>query len=84
MTRLKKPGHLYLMLGFVFLLPLIPTLTEAKDYDRNRTYFYGWVESKPEGLQGTWIIGGREITTTAQTEFDQEDGTLMVGSCAKA
>lgn len=51
--------------------------------DSDRFRFYGWVESMPEGFQGTWIIGGRQVTTNPRTQFDQEEGPLMVGGCAK-
>ena len=37
----------------------------------------------PAGLQGIWTIGGLEYVTNPQTEFDQVDGPLIVGSCAK-
>ncbi|MEW6490144.1 MAG: hypothetical protein AB1578_19835 [Thermodesulfobacteriota bacterium] len=59
-----------------------PGPAEAKD-DRDRTRFYGWVESMPEGFHGTWLIGGRQVTTSPQTQFDQTDGPLRVGGCAK-
>ncbi len=55
----------------------------AGERDRDRHRFYGWVEQMPEGLHGTWIIGGRAVTTSPRTQFDQLDGPLMVGGCAK-
>jgi hypothetical protein len=51
--------------------------------DKDRERFYGWVESMPEGLHGTWIIGGQEVTTSPQTQFDETDGPLRTGGCAK-
>ncbi|ADI85270.2 hypothetical protein KIP69_12155 [Geobacter sulfurreducens] len=52
--------------------------------DDNRTEFYGIVQERPEqGLHGTWVIGGRTFTTDSRTEFDQSEGRLEVGSCAK-
>lgn len=57
-------------------------MAKAKD-EENRIRFYGWVESMPNGLQGTGVIGGRQVTTTPQTKFDQVEGPLMVGGCAK-
>ena len=57
---------------------------EAKDGDRrDRIRFTGWVESMPEGLHGTWVIGGQVVTTSPRTEFDEVDGPLQVGRCAK-
>ena len=83
MQKQRKLGHPWVMFGFAFLMLIIPGFATAKDSDQNRSEFYGWVESKPEGLQGTWIIGGRQITTGPHTEFDQQEGPLVVGSCAK-
>ena len=51
--------------------------------DDNRTLFYGLVDMRPAGLQGTWTIDGRQFATNPQTDFDQVDGPLIVGSCAK-
>lgn len=52
--------------------------------DGNRSEFYGIVEERPENsLRGTWVIGGRTFTADAGTEFDQSEGPLRVGSCAK-
>ena len=46
--------------------------------------FYGIVEACPEGsLQGLWVIGGRTFTADDGTEFDQAEGDLQVGDCAK-
>lgn len=64
-------------------ISMVPAAAVAKDDNRDRFRFYGWVESMPEGLHGTWIIGGQRVTTTPGTEFDQEEGPLMVGGCAK-
>jgi hypothetical protein len=63
---------------------LAPAAALAKGGDaQDRIRFYGWVESMPEGLHGTWVIGGIRVTTNPRTEFDQEEGPLMVGGCAK-
>ena len=56
---------------------------DFSDGDENRTLFYGLVEMMPAGLQGTWTIGARQFATNPQTEFDQFDGPLIVGGCAK-
>jgi len=50
----------------------------------NRSDFYGIVQERPEKqLQGAWVIGGRTFTADAGTEFDQSEGQVTVGSCAK-
>jgi hypothetical protein len=74
-----------LVLGFTITAGLMTTATAvAKGGDeQDRFRFYGWVESMPEGLYGTWVIDGIRVTTNPRTEFDQEDGPLMVGGCAK-
>lgn len=74
-----------LLLGMMLFLWLVsPSAVLAKkDDDRDRLRFYGWVEVMPEGLHGTWIIGGREVTTNPRTEFDESEGPLLVGGCAK-
>jgi hypothetical protein len=51
----------------------------------NRSEFYGIVQERPEksGRVGKWVIGDQTVIADTRTEFDQEDGTLSVGSCAK-
>lgn len=44
---------------------------------------YGPIESRPEGKEGTWVIAGRTFTVTDTTELDEDDGPLVVGSCAQ-
>ena len=67
------------------LLPTVMTtdVAHAKGDNKNRERFYGIIQSKPAGMQGTWVIGGRTITTVRGTEFDQLQGPLKVGACAK-
>ena len=44
----------------------------------------GLIEAKPaNGNLGEWLIGGLSFTTTANTQFDTEDGPLEVGVCAE-
>jgi hypothetical protein len=69
-------------------VPLIsaPGMALAKggSDDENRTEFYGVIQTKPEkGLQGVWIIDEHKLTTDAGTEFNQTNGQLTAGSCAK-
>ena len=74
-----------LVLGFMFAIAsVMPAAALARGGgDRDRYRFYGWVEFIPEGFHGTWIIGGRAVTTNPRTQFDQKDGPLEVGGCAK-
>lgn len=73
------------LMSYAFLLVLsTPTLLDAKnDQDGDRVRFYGWVESMPHGLHGTWMISGRQITTNPRTEYEQLEGPLRVGACVK-
>ena len=51
--------------------------------DENRIRILGIIRSMPAGLEGTWVIGGRTFTTVPETQFDQLEGPLVVGGCAK-
>ncbi|KAA6183479.1 hypothetical protein F2Q65_15560 [Thiohalocapsa marina] len=45
--------------------------------------FYGVIESQPtNGHIGEWVIGGRTFSATARTQIDEDDGPLLVGTCA--
>jgi hypothetical protein len=44
--------------------------------------FYGIIESRPTSKAGTWIVGGKALNVTEQTEFDEDYGPLNVGACA--
>lgn len=84
--RTRTGNHrpfLFLLIGIATFSMAMPFEGLAKDNDRDRVRFYGWVESMPAGLHGTWIIGGQPVTTNPRTEFDQAEGPLMVGGCAK-
>ncbi|MBK8050293.1 MAG: hypothetical protein IPK16_26225 [Anaerolineales bacterium] len=41
---------------------------------------YGLIESMPADRIGQWIISGVSYTATANTEFEEEDGALVVGA----
>jgi len=74
--------------AFVVVLPLFAAPATAQagrdDDDGRRSEFTGIIQERPErSLQGKWVIGGRAFTTDGGTEFDQSEGTLTVGSCAK-
>lgn len=68
------------------LLVLAPDMAHAQrggDGGR-RLEFYGIVQARPENvLPGKWLIGGRTFIADAGTEFDQVEGKLAVGGCAK-
>lgn len=52
--------------------------------DHDRASVYGLIVTMPAGsLIGQWTIGERTYTTTAQTEFDQEEGSFAPGVCVK-
>jgi hypothetical protein len=71
---------------FVVPLVAVPDTAQARrdgDDDR-RSEFTGIIQARPEGsLQGNWVIAGRAVTTDVRTEFDQSQGKLTVGNCAK-
>lgn len=87
-TQLQTKLSLKIITVVAMLSLLLPTLMTtdvayAKGGNKNRERFYGIIQSKPAGLQGTWVIGGRTVTTVRGTEFDQLQGPLVVGACAK-
>lgn len=52
--------------------------------DGKRSEVRGIIKSRPaDTLQGEWLIGERVFKTDANTEFDETEGNLTVGSCAK-
>lgn len=75
----------------VLMLTLFPGSVQAKrgsdDYGRTfyavESRFHGIIQARPQSLHGEWVIGGRSYTTTSKTEFDQSEGPLLVGTCAK-
>jgi len=74
-----------LAVTFVLSLFVLPGMVAAKrDDERNRSEFYGIVEERPaDGFHGQWVIGGRSVVPDVGTEFDESDGSLAVGACAK-
>jgi hypothetical protein len=70
-----------LLLAFVCSTFLPANTVYAKDGD---IVHRGIIQQKPAtGLQGTWKIGGKIFKTTARTQFDQLEGPLVKGACAK-
>lgn len=80
---LVKIMTLVAMLSIVMPLFMAPDVAFAKGGNANRERFYGIVQVKPAQLQGTWMIGGRTVTTVRGTQFNQVSGPLGVGACAK-
>ena len=73
-------------------LAAVPGMAQAKGGGGNgggggrndsRVRWTGIVQARPAGLIGNWVVGGRSFTTTGSTEFDQLEGPLNLGSCAK-
>ncbi len=59
-------------------------LSKRGGSDKHRSEFYGIVQARPlSGWQGEWVIGGRTFIADQRTEFDETEGPLIVGSCAK-
>lgn len=75
----------------ILLLTLLPGSAQAKrgSDDHGQTFyavesrFQGIIQARPQSLHGEWVIGGRRYTTTSKTEFDESEGPLLVGTCAK-
>ena len=43
--------------------------------------FHGNVEKMPEsGFVGEWVVGGRTVTATNDTEFKEKHGKLQIGA----
>ncbi len=59
----------------------LATRVEVKSGDRheNDSNFYGNVQTIPAGRIGMWVIGGRNVQVTANTNIHNEHGTIQVG-----
>ncbi|NLI82411.1 MAG: hypothetical protein GX443_12120 [Deltaproteobacteria bacterium] len=82
-----KPMNLPIMAMMVMIALSWSVLADtvyAKRGGGDRARYYGIIESRPvQGFHGQWVIGGHTITTGPQTQFDETEGPLAVGSCAK-
>lgn len=65
---------------FVLLSALILGLPVASHADED---FYGKIETRPDGKVGQWIIGGKAVNATADTELDEDAGPHTVGACVE-
>lgn len=45
--------------------------------------FTAKIEKIPDGKIGIWIIGGRQVPVTKDTDLDESDGELIVGKCVE-
>lgn len=45
--------------------------------------FYGKVETRPDGKTGSWVINGRTLEVTAETELEEGAGPLVPGACVE-
>jgi hypothetical protein len=71
------------MKRFIFMLLIASTVLWMPWSSHADEEFYGIIESRPESKIGTWVIGGRQVEVTEQTEIDEDDGPLAVGACVQ-
>lgn len=77
-------GILSIMAVLVLVMMAGLAIAKRGGSNENRSEFYGIVQARPQaGLQGEWVIGGRTFNADTGTEFDESEGPLTVGSCAK-
>ena len=69
--------NLLAIVAFAFIAQSIGQVAFAGDD------FYGIIESRPDGKAGTWVVGGRSVNVTENTELDEDHGPLKVGACAE-
>ena len=82
-TRLRMFAGTLPVATVLIVAPSLPSAF-AKGKDEPRAEFKGIVTAKPHGtLTGVWVIDGRQIQTSPDTQFDQPEGPLVVGACVK-
>lgn len=47
---------------------------------RYESKFYGTVEKMPEGIDGIWIVNGKEVLVTKDTAIEEKHGKAAVGA----
>lgn len=84
-TKTLRTAIVVVWFAVALALLLMPdTISARSGGNDDRVRFYGIVELMPDdGFHGTWVIGGRTVTTHPGTQFDQLDGPLKVDGCAK-
>jgi hypothetical protein len=65
---------------FVWMSVLMLGLPIASHADDE---FYGKIESRPDGKTGSWVINGRTLEVTAETELEEGAGPMVAGACAE-
>ncbi|MFZ1768092.1 MAG: DUF5666 domain-containing protein [Caldilinea sp.] len=61
-----------------------PAIRQANENNGERPSFYGLVEQMPEGGQiGDWVIGGKTVVVTEQTQLNVMRGEITTGVCVK-
>jgi hypothetical protein len=79
--RRKTIGIFVLAVSVTMAMPL--SAKDGREKDKREEY-RGIIKSRPaDSLQGEWVIGERTFKTDANTEFDESEGNLTVGSCAE-
>jgi hypothetical protein len=70
------------LISFLFLFYATPVFASDDDdyYRGNRSKFYGTVEQFPAGLNGVWVVDGRQIAVPAETRIKQEHGEVGIGA----
>lgn len=81
----RRPITITAMICVLLLLAVFLSPASAKrGGDDIRSEFRGIVTEMPAGgFSGEWVIGGRVVLADPATEFDQAEGPLGIGGCAK-
>lgn len=58
---------------------------EEREYGEHRSAkFYGIVDALPQnGMNGTWLVNGRQVVVNQGTEIKEKRGRVAVGSYVK-
>ncbi len=80
MQQMRKWIGLMIIMVMALAAPLV---AQADHGDDGAFDWKGTIDSRPAGVAGTWVIGGREFQATASTQIEEEFHALDVGSCAK-
>lgn len=81
---MKNAARVFMTCATALVLFAMVDASLAKRSEDGRSEFRGIIVSRPENtLHGEWLIGGRVVLTDARTEFDQAEGPLDPGTCAK-
>lgn len=80
----KKTEAILILTVLLMTLITESALARRGGDDEKRFEYYGIIQARPQsGWQGEWVIGGHIFTTEQQTKFDEDEGVLSIGSCAK-